>query len=59
VIVYFYFGSSLFERLHYLDPFCVVTVPKNSDRDGGSGGVEGRYGERGGAGVSVGGEEMV
>jgi hypothetical protein len=37
VIFYFYFGSSLFERLHYIDPFCVVTVPKISDRDGGSG----------------------
>ncbi len=32
-----FFRSSLCERLHYLDPFCVVTAPKISDRGGGSG----------------------
>jgi hypothetical protein len=41
-VIFFLFGLSLCERLHYLDPFCVVTVPNISDRDGGSG--EGKTG---------------
>ena len=36
-VIFFLFRSSLCERLHYLDPFCVVTAPKISDRGGGSG----------------------
>jgi hypothetical protein len=41
-VIFFLFGLSLGERLHYLDPFCVVTAPNISDRGGGSG--EGKAG---------------
>jgi len=37
LLFFFLFLSSLCENLHYLDPFCVVTAPKISDRGGGSG----------------------
>jgi hypothetical protein len=37
LLCFFLFLSSLCEMLHYLDPFCVVTAPKISDRGGGSG----------------------